>query len=236
VSSVHAIPELTKGRTICEIDRFDPDKVKGFYAKTKAAATDIVLRAAKDGLDAVVVHPSGIMGPNDFALGYSTQLVLEYLSGGLVAGIKGGYDFVDVRDVAAGIISAAKRGRRGECYILSNTFISVRRMLDTLSDVSGMKKIKTMLPLWFIRPLAPLAELYYKILHKKPLFTGYSIYTLQSNANFSHEKATRELGYSTRDLRETLSDTVAFLKDHGRINRSGRKQPLRRRRPALSRS
>ncbi len=63
VSSVHAIPELPKGRVMTEIRQFDYHKVVGLYAKTKAAATAIVLRAAKKGLNASVVHPSGIFGP-----------------------------------------------------------------------------------------------------------------------------------------------------------------------------
>lgn len=61
--------------------------------------------------------------------------------------------------------------------------------------------------------MAPIAELYYKIAKTKPLFTSYSIYTLQSNSNFSHEKATKELGYHPRELMETLRDTFDWLKE-----------------------
>jgi dihydroflavonol-4-reductase len=64
---------------------------------------------------------------------------------------------------------------------------------------------------------APLAEIYYKIRRKPPLFTPYSIETLQSNANFSHEKASSELGYQTRDMKQTLLDTVNWLKEQGRV-------------------
>ena len=212
ISTVHAIPELPAGDTMHEVSGFKPDAVDGLYAKTKAAATQIVLDAAKDGLDATVVHPSGIIGPNDYGHGHLTQLVISYLNGSLTACVDGGYDFVDVRDVANGVIAATAKGRKGECYILSNRYIRVPELLSALSKVTGGRKVRTVLPLWFAKATAPLAELYYKIRREAPLFTKYSLYTLTSNARFTYEKARRELGYVPRDIMATLRDTVNFLK------------------------
>lgn len=212
ISSVHAMPELPEGSVMGEVSIFQPDNVIGLYAKTKASATQLVLDAAKDGLNATVIQPSGIIGPNDYGNGHLTQLIVDYLNGNLTACIEGGYDFVDVRDVADGVISAAENGRAGECYILSNRYVAVSELLNTLSRVTGEKKIRTILPMWFAKAAAPLAELYYKIRRASPLFTRYSLYTLTSNARFTCEKAKRELGYRTRDISVTLADTVAFLK------------------------
>lgn len=217
VSSVHAIPEKPRGQVITEITDFDPDRVVGLYAKTKAEATAYVLEATKKGLAACVVHPSGISGPYDYGKGHLTALVTDYYKGQLTSGVGGGYDFVDVRDVAAGILSALENGRPGECYILSNQFYSVREVLNVLHKATGKRKIRSFLPLWFVKLTAPMAELYYKIRREPPLFTPYSIYTLNSNAMFSHEKASRELGYTARPLKETLEDTVAWLKTIERI-------------------
>jgi len=217
ISSVHAIPERPNGITITEISEFSPDNVVGLYAKTKAEATAYVLDAARQGLNACVIHPSGITGPYDCGRGHITTLVIDYYKRRLTSGVNGGYDFVDVRDVANGIIAACDKGRKGECYILSNKYYEVREILAMLQEITGKSKIRNFLPLWFIKTMAPLAELYYKILKQPPLFTSYSIYTLNSNALFSHEKATAELGYTTRDMNETLSDTVKWLKEKGRI-------------------
>lgn len=217
ISSVHAIPEQPKGITITETDDFNTDQVVGLYARTKAEATAYVLDAARQGLNACVVHPSGIAGPFDYGRGHTTTLVIDYYKGRLTSGIDGGYDFVDVRDVAEGVISVCDKGRQGECYILSNRFFEVREILEMLHEITGRKKITNFLPLWFIIATAPMAELYYKILRQPPLFTSYSIYTLNSNAQFSHQKATDELGYRTRDMKETLSDTINWLKEIDRI-------------------
>ncbi len=217
VSSVHAIPEKEKGQTIKEIKDFNPDNVIGAYAKTKSEATANVLQAGKDGLNVCVVHPSGIAGPYDYGRGHITTLVRDYYKKRLTSGIKGAYDFVDVRDVADGILSVCEKGDDGECYILSNKCFQVKEILDMLHDITGKGKIRSYLPLWFAKGTAPLAELYYKILRQPPLYTTYSIYTLNTNADFSHEKATKTFGYKTRDMKETLMDTVYWLKKIGKI-------------------
>ena len=217
VSSVHAIPELPRGELIVETNAFEADKVEGLYAKTKAEATALVLEAAKSGLNASVVHPSGICGPYDYGRGHLTQLFIDYYRGRLTAGLAGGYDFVDVRDVAAGIIACCSKGRCGECYILSNRYFSIPELLDVFHTVSGRRRVRTILPMWFVRFTAPLAELYYKILRQPPLYTAYSIYTLTSNAGFSHKKADTELGYTVRPFKETVRDTMEWMKEQGRI-------------------
>lgn len=217
VSSVHAIPEKGKGVIMSEIDHFDSNQVIGLYAKTKSEATAYALEATTLGLDVSVVHPSGICGPYDYGKGHMTSLIIDYMKGNLTAGMNGGYDFVDVSDVAAGTIACATLGRTKECYILSNEYIKVSTILDLLFDITGKRKIKTMLPLWFVKLTAKLAETYYRIRKESPLFTVYSIYVLGSNSLFSHEKATKELGYATRNLKETLEDTISWLDDHNRF-------------------
>ena len=217
VSSVHAIKEPPKEEKITEVGNFNPDNVTGLYAKTKAEATNYVLSKTKEGFNACVVHPSGIIGPNDYGHGHLTQMIMDYLDGRLTACVKGGYDFVDVRDVADGVLRAVEHGKQGECYILSNQYFSVLDILNRLSKISGKKPIKTVLPLWFAKLTAPLAEKYYKILNQPPLYTSYSLFTLSSNANFSHEKATKELGYINRNIDDTLSDTVDWLIEHDRV-------------------
>lgn len=217
VSSVHAITEKPKGQLMEEISDFNPELVVGAYAKTKAEATKFVLDSIARGLKAIVVHPSGICGPYDYGKGHSTKLVMDYYNRKLTSAAGGGYDFVDVRDVADGILASCQRGRIGECYILSNKFVTALELLRLLHEITGHKEIKRVLPLWFLTLTAKMAEMYYKILGQAPLFTAYSIYTLNSNAKFSHEKATRELGYKTRELKETLGDTVDWLISQGRI-------------------
>lgn len=212
VSSVHAIQEGAYMSTITEVNSFPKSKVQGGYASTKAEATQAVMDAVSDGLDAVVVHPSGILGPFDDGNNHITQLIQMYLSGKLPAGVTGGYDFVDVRDVAKGCISAINNGRKGECYILSNRYYTVRDLIEYMRIAVHGKYKKICVPLKLAKIAAPVFEKIGEITKTRPLFTKYSLYIMDSNGRFSHDKATKELGYTPRDMKDTIRDTIVYLK------------------------
>ena len=162
-------------------------------------------------MNACIIHPSGIIGPNDFGNSHLTQLIKEVANGKLFACVKGGYDFVDVRDVADGVISACKNGTNGESYILSNRYIAIKELCDLICDVQGRKKIKMVLPIGFAKLIAPFFEVYYNLKKQTPLFTKYSLYTLSSNANFSNEKAKEKLKFKNRNMKDTIKDTVEWM-------------------------
>lgn len=211
VSSVHAIPEKDQLAVLSEVRRFSPDWVVGGYAKTKAEASQAVLDAVERGLDAVIVHPSGILGPYDTSGNHLVQLVKDYINGKLPACVRGGYDFVDVRDVAYGCLTAAEKGKTGECYILSNRHYEVRDVLRIVKTVGGGRRLPV-LPLWMAKAATPLIGAISRIRKTRPLYTRYSLYTLSSNDKFSHDKATIDLGYRPRDLRQTIADTVSWVR------------------------
>lgn len=150
VSSVHAIPERARPQVIREVKHFSPDVVTGEYAKTKAAATQLVLDAAAQGFPALVVHPSGIIGPFDLGRNHLTQMMVEFLQGKLFACVSGGYDFVDVRDVAKGVLLAAEKGIPGECYILSGHYISIKNLLS-MAGWFADRKGPLIIPMWLAK-------------------------------------------------------------------------------------
>lgn len=210
ISSVHAIPE--SDGVITETVDFDPNKVEGLYAKTKAEAAKYVMDAVKTkNLNACIIHPSGIIGPNDYGNSHLTELVKEVASGKLFACVKGGYDFVDVRDVADGVINACNKNTKGECYILSNKYITIKELSDIICDCVKRKKINIVLPIWIAKIFALFFEIYYNLKKQTPLFTKYSLYTLSSNANFSNKKAKKELNFKNRDMIDTINDTIKWI-------------------------
>ena len=210
ISSVHAIPE--SDGVITETVDFDPNRVEGLYAKTKAEAAKYVMDAVKTkNLNACIIHPSGIIGPNDYGNSHLTELVKEVASGKLFACVKGGYDFVDVRDVADGVINACNKNTKGECYILSNKYITIKELSDIICDCVERKKINIVLPIWIAKIFALFFEIYYNLKKQTPLFTKYSLYTLSSNANFSNKKAKEELNFKNRDMIDTIKDTIKWI-------------------------
>lgn len=213
VSSVHA---FSTGKGIVdESASFDSRFVEGTYAKSKAEATDCVLHA--NGLEVVVVHPSGILGPGDWGKGHLTGLIRDYLSGHLRFCVKGGYDIVDVRDVAQGIVAAADMAHPKEQFILSGRWCSIKELLDEASLITGLRPVG-MLPLWFAKATAPFAELYYMARKKPMLFSRYAIRVVEDPIRFSSRKARDELGYTTRPLEETVRDTIRWIESHPSVS------------------
>ena len=213
VSSVHAIPEKPKGMEITENAAFSPDLVRGDYAKSKAIATSLVFEAASRGLNASVVFPTGIIGPGDVGKGSVTNLLLSFLAGKLPLAVRGGYDFVDVRDVAAGIVACSKRGEAGRGYILSGQYASIRDILNAAKETLGLKRYVSFLPICFAKLVAPIYEK--RSLQKKQAlyFTPYAVAVLDSNGKFSRTAATVAFGYAPRSLRSSIRDTVLWLKE-----------------------
>ena len=154
------------------------------------------------------------------------------MNGKLPACVHGGYDFVDVRDVAEGILLAAERGKTGESYILSGGYYEIPEMLALLQDVTGGRHVCAV-PTWMAKMAAPLSEFIAKKRGRKPLFTAYSLRVLHENGRYSHDKATAELGYRPRELYETLKDTAGWLIESGEV--TPRKEKKERRRRALRR-
>ena len=210
-SSIHAITRAPHGREINEDLPFDTDNPAGVYDRSKAEASLEVQEAARQGLNAVIVCPTGVIGPYDYRGSEMGQVILEAIGTRPQFYVDGAYDFVDVRDVAQGMILASEKGRRGESYILSGERISVFNLMDTVRQITGLHFPSIKIPFNLAVFAAQFTPLYYRLTHTKPRFTPYSLTTLQSNSNISNAKARRELGYKPRSLRDSLVDTIRWF-------------------------
>jgi dihydroflavonol-4-reductase len=211
-SSIHALGRPPEGTLISEGIGFDPRNPAGEYDRTKAEASLEVLAEVERGLDAVIVCPTGVIGPHDYRRSETGHIVRNWMKGRPHVSIEGSYDFVDVRDVAAGHILAAQKGRKGEIYILAGERISVAGIIKHVQEASGIRSPVLSLPTKLVMAIAPLTELYYRVARKRPLFTSYSLETLVSNSRISADKARRDLGYSPRPIAATIWDTVRWWK------------------------
>ena len=220
ISSTGAIPELHHGQKISEVDHFLPtDGLVGYYSVTKAEATQLVLDAVREHpeLDASVVHPSGICGPNDFSYGPVAKFILDYAGGGMKAGIAGTFNSVDVRDLAAGVIACCQKGRRGECYVMSNEMVTMEEMFQIINEAAGLHYHPSVLSPRTAHWAAKLLSLGSHFTGKPALLTDFAIYNLTRNNDFDCSKARRELGFSCRPFAETIRDEVNWLMEIGKI-------------------
>lgn len=212
VSSVHALLEADKADTK-EADHFEPWKIDDPYGKSKAEASNLALEYARKGLNISIVHPTGIIGPGDIRnTNHSVRSFKAMMKGYIPVGLKGGFDFVDVRDVAEGIILCADKGKQGDCYILGGHYVKISELLKQINQLCGRRTLNIELPYGLVKTAAPLAEKFCDLFKIRSLITPYSIAILNGNGHFSHEKAKIELGYEARPIRDTLKDMYAEVK------------------------
>lgn len=218
VGSTGAIPELSHGQKIKEVKEVNLDEVEGWYSKSKAMATNNVFTAVRErGLKACVVYPTGIMGPNDYAISETASTIIKIIKGDMPIGIDGSFNMVDVRDLAAGCIAAADKGRIGEGYILGNDVIRFKTLSKILVQESGCKPIKFFLPIFIAEMIARRLEKKAAKTGEMPMMTTFSVYNLKRNNQFDYSKAEKELGYTTRPIEVTFKDQIKWLKDNGLI-------------------
>lgn len=232
VSSVHALPDLPDGQLITEIKEFPVPDLLGTYARTKTEATAVVYDGIRRGLDAVIVFPSGVIGPYDYQQSQMGRL-LRYLSTQgrlrLVMSFNGAYNFVDVRDVVSGMIAAAQRGRSGEGYILSGHQISLRNVILLEREAMGQRRpVIFFAPNWLVRIGAWIVKIFSRTIGIKPIFTPDSVSILESNSNISHVKATDELGYQPRPLLDTFRDSILWMQENGQIRKPRQRKTVAR--------
>jgi dihydroflavonol-4-reductase len=216
-SSIHAIQHVDKGVLVDECIPFDPNNNMGEYDRSKAEASLAVLEAVRGGLDAVIVCPTGVIGPYDHRLSEVGRMLLNAMRARVQFIINGAYDFVDVRDVVTGMILAAAQGKTGEVYILSGEEISVERIMRLTQKATGKRALSVRVPLWLAEFAARITPVFYKVTGTRPVVTPYSLQVVTGNSTISCAKARRELGYQPRALEQSIIDTVRWLQANHQV-------------------
>ena len=216
-SSIHALRRIPHGSIIDENVPFDPDHAISAYDHSKAEASLEVRQAAAEGLDAVIVCPTGIIGPYDYRRSEMGSLIFDCALAKPQFYVEGAYDFVDVRDVAIGLIRAREQGRTGETYLLSGEQITVQGLMEAVRLVTGRGFMLLKIPMALAHFAARFTPMVYRLARLRPRFTPYSLETITSNSVISHKKASEELDYAPRPLAESLRDTVRWFLENRRL-------------------
>lgn len=217
-ASSHALEEPGDERLMTEAQPFSPDRAMGLYGKSKAKAALLVLQAASEEMDAVVVCPTGILGPLDHLPSHQGGFIIDAANRPLNFFVHGAYDFVDVRDVAAGHILAYEKGRSGEYYILSGERITLLEMMRLSRSSAGRGyALHFAIAGSLARLVGRITPYYYRLTKTKPVFTSESVDIVFGNSYFSNHKARTELGYAPRSVFESIRDSTRWFQQQGRI-------------------
>ncbi|MEE8582089.1 MAG: NAD-dependent epimerase/dehydratase family protein [Myxococcota bacterium] len=189
------------------------DRRHSVYERAKAEGERRVRAVVREGVDAVIVHPSAVIGPHDFGPSYMGRVFLELYHRRLPGLVRGGFDFADARDVAAGAIAAAERGRRNESYLLAGHYLSLHELARLASRFTGVAPPRLTVPLWLARLAAPGWATYKRWRGQKALYTTHSLRIVGRRQRVLADKAERELGYHRRPIDETIFDLHRWFAD-----------------------
>ncbi|MEI8254865.1 MAG: NAD-dependent epimerase/dehydratase family protein [Deltaproteobacteria bacterium] len=216
-SSIHAF-DLYRGGA--RVDELSPRAIRpeAFdYDRSKNRGEQGVRREIEQGLDAVIVNPTGVMGPLDFGPSRMGRVLLDLYNRRLPSLVDGGFDWVDVRDVIAGLLAAETRGRTGENYILGGGYRSVPELAAIARSITGVPLPRIASPRWLAKVGVPFALGYGRIAGKEPLFTFESLDTLGLSRTIDVNKAKVELGHAPRPLEDTIRDSYRWFAEAGVI-------------------
>jgi dihydroflavonol-4-reductase len=221
-SSIHAMVQEPLDISVDEMRPLVDSRSYPPYDLSKAAGERQVRWGIEQGLDAVIVSPTAVIGPGDYKPSHIGEALISMAKGTLPALVEGGFDWVDVRDVASGAIFAQKNAPTGAKYLLSGHWVSVKEIASLVAGITGIPAPRLVCPAWLARTGAPLASSFYQLVGKRPLFTSASIRALNTcNRCISHDRASRDLSYRPRPFKETLADTLNWFQNNGMLdNRS----------------
>jgi dihydroflavonol-4-reductase len=232
---VHTSTELVfvARRTKYDADGIDENTRRTFgdmlgpYSRSKYLAEQEVLNAAARGLPALIVNPTLPIGPGDYRLTPPTQMILDFINGDNPAYMECAMNLIDVRDVAVGHILAADRGRIGERYILGGETVRMSRLLQMLTDFTGLAMPRMRVPYLLALGVAGVSEwIANHISRKSPKASLAGVQIAGASGICNNSKAVRELGLKPRPVREALRDEIGWLYGHGFIRRP-LAQPMR---------
>ncbi len=218
LSSIHAFHQMTDGSVLNEESPFCLKNAPR-YDQSKRDAQQFVLQSANGGMEVVVLNPTAVIGPFDSKPSFLGKAVMDIYNRKVPLLIRGGFDFCDVRDVAAGIVSAIDRGRNGQSYLLGGKWHDLSDLQGMILGIKGDTRPIPVLPAWTGYAGLPFILLAAGIRRREPLYTKESIMALTlGNKKISSGKAEAELGYRSRPLQETITDSIAWFKQAGYLN------------------
>ena len=217
-SSIHVFDLKDHGKTINENTiRVTTDSP--VYDRTKYAGEIAVRNLIKMGLPAVVIHPTGVIGPGDHRPSRMGQVLIDLSSKKLPALISGGFNWVDVRDVCVGALAAEEFGRIGESYILSGQWHSTRQLATFGEEITGTPPPNFDLPMWLAQGIAPIGSLLGNISSNEYRLNSDTVSALKAARKISSAKAETELGFKSRPIRNSVHDAYKWFEKFGLLKK-----------------
>jgi dihydroflavonol-4-reductase len=215
-SSIVAIGASRAEEVLTEDAAFNLDGLAVDYVRAKRAAEQVALNAAGRGRNVVVVNPCYLVGPGDHERSVMGRFCLRFWKGRVPFTPPGGFNLVDVRDVARGHLLAAEHGQAGRRYILGGENHTHASFLTLLAATAGYRpRAQPRFPPWALDLLASLSEGWAWLTGREPCPSRQHACLQRYHWFYSSGRAERELGYRARPLVQTLAETWSWYAPSG---------------------
>ena len=186
------------------------------YKKSKFLAEQVAMQLVRDeDAPVVIVNPSAPFGPRDIKPTPTGRIVLDAAKGRMPAYLDTGLNAVHVEDVADGHLLAFEKGEIGERYILGGDNMTLREIIQTVTDSVGRTGPWLRLPRAPLYPVAWAAEMVARVTGREPVVTIDALRMAAKHMYYSSDKAREKLGYAPRPAREALTDSVDWFRGNG---------------------
>jgi dihydroflavonol-4-reductase len=220
-STVGALGLLHDGTPATEGTPVHLNDMTGHYKRSKFLAERVADEYAARGLPVVIVNPSAPVGERDIKPTATGRMILDFLRGRIRAYVDTGLNVVDVRDVAAGHLLAAERGRAGERYILGHRDMTLKEILDTLAVLSGLPAPRIRLPHWVPLTAAAIDTGLARLRGRVPKLHLDAVRLSRHRMFFDAGKAVRELELPQTPVEQPLRRAVEWFRANGYVERTG---------------
>jgi dihydroflavonol-4-reductase len=183
----------------------------GDYKRSKFLAEQVALEFARGGLPVVIVNPTAPIGEHDVKPTPTGKIVADFLKGGMPAFIDTGLNVVDARDAAQGHLLACERGRAGERYILGSENLTLAEILEKLAKITGRKAPTLRLPYAVAYFAGACSTAWAGVTGKPPHVPLDAVRMARKKMWVTHEKASRELGFSPGPAEAALARAVEWF-------------------------
>jgi dihydroflavonol-4-reductase len=217
-SSVAALGQIGDGTPADEQTPTNEADFVGIYKRSKYLAEKAVLDLARnDGIPVVVVNPAAPVGPRDIKPTPTGKMIRDAAAGRVPAYIDTGLNIVHVDDVAEGHALALEKGRVGERYVLGGENMLLKDILALVAQVAHRRPPTIQLPGTLLWPAALVMEALAKVTGIEPMMTRDHLKMARKKMFYSSAKATAELGYNPRPVRQAVEDAIAWFRLNGMV-------------------
>lgn len=185
------------------------------YERTKGIAMRNVLATGQTGdLDTIVLCPTGVIGPWDVKPSRQGKMLTDLWKGRLPVLPRGGFNWVDSRDVARAALAALTQGQSGEAYLLGGHYATVQEIAMISSSIVDKKLSTRILPDPLLNMTAHLMTRWARWTKTEPVVTIEALTHLRTgHPAINTAKATAAFGFQPRPLEKTLLDTYLWFQD-----------------------